>query len=265
MPGHRQYLVVVGATLDHHVDFDRAQSGALRRFDASEPSLDQSPTAVAPALKRAANRVAAEVAQAHQQGRRLYIGTTAAESKRFVIWDIGEIACRGRPQDRALIKQILLGSSAIPGVFPPVRSGDRVLVDGGVITPVPVRAVRALSKAPVLAINLQGDYQRRAEACLPPGKRVMTPFRVGRAGLSLLMAHLAKQSLVIDPGSRTFDWLVARGMKLSHKQSYSVDRGVSNILQLIADDVSQDIGRPYTNLDNIDLEACAARGIEVRL
>jgi plasmid segregation protein ParM len=61
-----------------------------------------------------------------------------------------------------------------------------------------------------------------------------------------------EQSLVIDPGSRTFDWLVARGMKLSHKQSYSVDRGVSNILQLIADDITQEIGQPYTNLDGID-------------
>ena len=61
-----------------------------------------------------------------------------------------------------------------------------------------------------------------------------------------------EQSLVIDPGSRTFDWLVARGMKLSYKQSYSVDRGVSNILQLIADDISQEIGQPYTNLDSID-------------
>jgi plasmid segregation protein ParM len=61
-----------------------------------------------------------------------------------------------------------------------------------------------------------------------------------------------EQSLVIDPGSRTFDWLVARGMKLSYKQSYSVDRGVSNILQLIADDISEEIGQPYTNLDSID-------------
>jgi plasmid segregation protein ParM len=61
-----------------------------------------------------------------------------------------------------------------------------------------------------------------------------------------------EQSLVIDPGSRTFDWLVARGMKLAHKQSYSVDRGVSNILQLIADDIAQEIGQPYTNLDGID-------------
>lgn len=60
-------------------------------------------------------------------------------------------------------------------------------------------------------------------------------------------------SLVIDPGSRTFDWLLARGMKLSHKRSYSVDRGMWDILNLIADDISAEIGVPYTNLDAIDL------------
>ena len=54
-----------------------------------------------------------------------------------------------------------------------------------------------------------------------------------------------EHSLVIDPGSRTFDWLVARGMKLSHKRSHSVNRGVSDILQVIADDISAEIGKPY--------------------
>jgi NTE family protein len=100
---------------------------------------------------------------------------------------------------RGSIVEAVRASIAIPGVFPPVRSGDMLLVDGGVIAPVPVKAVRALSSAPVLAINLQGDYRRRAEAGLPAGKKMMTPFRIGRAGLSLLMSHVAKQSLLIDP------------------------------------------------------------------
>ena len=90
-------------------------------------------------------------------------------------------------------------SIAIPGVFPPVRQRGMVLVDGGVVTPVPVRAVRALSAAPVLAVNLQADYRRRAEATLPAGKRIMTPFRVGRAGLSLLLGELARKGLILDP------------------------------------------------------------------
>ncbi|GGE12656.1 patatin family protein [Polymorphobacter glacialis] len=100
---------------------------------------------------------------------------------------------------RGSIVDAIRASIAIPGVFPPVHTGGMILVDGGVITPVPVRAVRALSKAPVLAINLQGDYLRRAEAGMPPGKRLVTPFRVGRAGISLLMTHLARQSLLLDP------------------------------------------------------------------
>ncbi len=62
-----------------------------------------------------------QIAREHVRGRRLYIGTTEAEGRRFVIWDIGEIATRGTEQDRQLIKQVLLGSSAIPGFFPAAR------------------------------------------------------------------------------------------------------------------------------------------------
>lgn len=72
-----------------------------------------------------------------------------------------------------------------------------------------------------------------------------------------------EHSLVIDPGSRTFDWLVARGMKLSHKRSNSIDRGVSNILQLIADDISEEIGVSYTNLENIDQALRTGKGLRV--
>ena len=46
-----------------------------------------------------------------------------------------------------------------------------------------------------------------------------------------------EQSLIIDPGSRTFDWLVARGMRLVQKQSYSFNRGMSDVLRLLAMDI----------------------------
>lgn len=69
-----------------------------------------------------------EVAAEHRKGRRLYIGTTELEGRRFVCWDLGAIAARGCADDRELIKLILLGSSAIPGFFPP--SEIPVTVDG---------------------------------------------------------------------------------------------------------------------------------------
>ncbi len=70
----------------------------------------------------------AEVGEEHRKGRRLFIGTTELEGGRFVSWDVGEIAARNGPGDRELIKQILLGSSAIPGFFPP--SNIPVTVNG---------------------------------------------------------------------------------------------------------------------------------------
>ncbi len=62
-----------------------------------------------------------------------------------------------------------------------------------------------------------------------------------------------ERSLIIDPGSRTFDWLVAQGIRLVQKQSHSVNRGVSDVLRLLAQEISRDIGTPYRDLDAIDL------------
>ncbi len=68
------------------------------------------------------------------------------------------------------------------------------------------------------------------------------------------MAEIGKeQSLIIDPGSRTFDWLVAQGMRLVQKQSHSINRGMSDVLRLIAHAITKDIGTPYRDFDAIDL------------
>jgi predicted acylesterase/phospholipase RssA len=72
--------------------------------------------------------VLARLAAEHAKGRRLYIGTTELESRRQVVWDIGAIAARGRPDDLELVRKVLLASAAIPGFFPPVSIP--VTVDG---------------------------------------------------------------------------------------------------------------------------------------
>ena len=60
-------------------------------------------------------------------------------------------------------------------------------------------------------------------------------------------------SLVVEPGARTFDWLVCRGMRLVQKQSHSINRGMADVLRLIAAEISRDIGTPYRDIDAIDL------------
>jgi predicted acylesterase/phospholipase RssA len=86
----------------------------------------------------------AEVAEAHRAGRRLYIGTTNLDTRQLVIWDMGAIAASGRPEARALYRDVILASSSVPAFFPPVRidveiNGQRyqeLHVDGGATTAV---------------------------------------------------------------------------------------------------------------------------------
>jgi NTE family protein len=54
------------------------------------------------------------------------------------------------------VVEAILGSIAIPGIFPPQAIDEYQLIDGGTLDPVPVRAARLLAPAlPVVAVVLQ--------------------------------------------------------------------------------------------------------------
>ena len=79
------------------------------------------------------------IASEHSKGRLLLIGTVNLDAGRPVIWNIGKIAASENPNALDLIRDILLASASIPGVFPPVfmevqSNGvtyDEMHVDGG--------------------------------------------------------------------------------------------------------------------------------------
>lgn len=48
-------------------------------------------------------------------------------------------------------------SSAVPSVFQPVRVGDRLYVDGGLVSPVPVRFAREMGADFVIAVNISSQ------------------------------------------------------------------------------------------------------------
>lgn len=81
-----------------------------------------------------------DIAAEHLKGRRLYIGTTALDAQRPVIWNMGAIAASGRSDALELFRKIMIASAAVPVAFPPVYipvdaggiSYDEMHVDGGV-------------------------------------------------------------------------------------------------------------------------------------
>ena len=79
----------------------------------------------------------------------------------------------------------LLGSIAIPGIFPPKEYASYRLVDGGTLDPVPVRAARALAPSlPVVAVNLY-----------PPLAQPSTPINLTIPGPKLLLEQIARLNI----------------------------------------------------------------------
>src|SRR5215467_1510014 len=90
----------------------------------------------------------ADIAAAHQAGRRLFIVTTNLDAERSVVWNMGAIAAHASAHSSSpsgddaikLFRNILLASGSVPGAFPPVlidveSNGKRFAemhVDGGV-------------------------------------------------------------------------------------------------------------------------------------
>jgi NTE family protein len=58
---------------------------------------------------------------------------------------------------RGRLVDVLRATYALPGIFTPVRIGQRWLVDGALVNPVPVSAARAMGARLVIAVNLNAD------------------------------------------------------------------------------------------------------------
>jgi predicted patatin/cPLA2 family phospholipase len=113
------------------------KKGILRAL-TSESAADNAPLRNLVA-KYVDDRLVAEIATEHSKGRRLLIGTTNIDAERPVIWDIGSIATSSETGRTELIRDILVASASIPGIFPPIRltvtadgkTYDEMHVDGG--------------------------------------------------------------------------------------------------------------------------------------
>jgi len=55
------------------------------------------------------------------------------------------------------IIEAVRASISVPGIFTPVRKGDLILVDGGLVNPVPVSVARAMGADFVIAVDLNHD------------------------------------------------------------------------------------------------------------
>lgn len=68
--------------------------------------------------------------------------------------------------DRGDLVEAIRASIAIPGIFTPVKWDNRFLADGGLVTPLPLEAVRAMKVDKVIGVDLHGTWPQ------PPPRRI---------------------------------------------------------------------------------------------
>jgi hypothetical protein len=96
-----------------------------------------------------------DVAAEHARGRRLFMLTSNLDAGRFAVWNMGAIASAGDDHALTLFRDVLLASTSIPGVFPPVlidveANGHRfseMHADGGVGAQIFIAPESVLSSA----------------------------------------------------------------------------------------------------------------------
>ena len=75
--------------------------------------------------------------------------------------------------DRGDLAEAVCASSSVPGILPSRRVGERRLVDGAVVEPVPVTAASAMAPGEVLAVNVVRPAGRREK-----GGTIMTSMPI---------------------------------------------------------------------------------------
>jgi NTE family protein len=79
---------------------------------------------------------------------------------------------------RGRMVDAMRASYALPGIFSPVLAGDRWLVDGALVNPVPVSAARALGAEIVIAANLSSDIFTHSTTIYSHGASAVRPEAV---------------------------------------------------------------------------------------
>lgn len=64
-------------------------------------------------------------------------------------------------------------SACLPGLLPPVSSGERLLVDGGVLNNLPVAELAAAGEGPLIAVDVTARYERSRTARRRPRSRAL--------------------------------------------------------------------------------------------
>jgi NTE family protein len=177
-------------------------------------------------------------------------GITLEELERPVFVTAADIAAGERVVlDRGSLEEALLATASIPGLFPPARSGERMLVDGGLLGRVPVDLLIRRRCGLTMAVNVMpgpspsGLTDGTVRAPLTSVDGILGLRHVISSSWDLLSwwrgaTEAAAADLVIEAACPTpaydfdsFDEAVEAGREAARKAVHSITKAVALLLR----------------------------------
>jgi NTE family protein len=111
--------------------------------------------------------------------------------------------------DSGDVIEAVRASISVPGIFTPVRSNGRVLVDGGLCNPVPVSAAREMGASFIIGVDLNHEIiaGKNLKPLLQPGVESVSAAggaqngMLARWGASYRQSMLDLKQKLLDPGT----------------------------------------------------------------
>ncbi len=140
--------------------------------------------------------------------------------------------------DRGSVPEAVRASISVPAIFTVVKRGDRYLVDGGLVNPVPVSVVKRMGADFIIAVNVMPEVTDRTEKM----NKEPNIFQIIMQSLYITTYSLVRSSVedadtVIEPdvaniGAGDFQKaleLILRGEQAAQSAIPEIKRGLKNL------------------------------------
>jgi len=135
------------------------------------------------------------------------------------------------------VAEAVRASIALPGLFTPVERDGRLLVDGGLVNPVPVSLCRALGADFVIAVDLSSAVVGRYVKKLDDGKqhkRLPNMIEVVAGSINIMQVRISRSRLAGEPADVVITPRLGHmGMLDYHRGSEAIAEGVETTEAMI--------------------------------
>lgn len=144
-------------------------------------------------------------------------GDIRETKKQFAAVAVDLISGENKLMEKGSLREAVLASASLPAVFPPVRTDDQVLVDGGVTCVVPVEQAFQLGADIVVAVDVSKSLKKETA----PSRGIDILFRTTSIARNhLKKKHLDQASLNIRPDVEEFRWFEFNGYQEIREKGY---------------------------------------------